>query len=103
MLTSLYFFGKKENGTWGKDVLLDSINDPTDIVVAIEEFANINKDDAVSALDGFVDKKWGLRYIFYQSLHFMCYFLKDLSGMRMKKKWIYNLCVSYSCFVSCLI
>ena len=57
MLTSLYFFGKKENGTWEKDVLFDTIDDDTDVVVAIEEFAKINKDDAVSALDGFVDEE----------------------------------------------
>ena len=46
MLTSLYFFGKKENGIWEKDVLFDITYDPTD-VVAIEEFGNINKDDAI--------------------------------------------------------
>ena len=33
------------------------MNDPIDVVVAIEEFTNINKDGAVSALDGFVDKE----------------------------------------------
>ena len=42
MSTSLYFFGKTENGIWWKDVLFDTIDDPTDVVVAIEEFANIN-------------------------------------------------------------
>ena len=63
MLTSLYFFGKKEIRTWGKDVLFDSLHDPTDIVVAIEDFSNINKDNAVTAYDGFVDeenKDWDL-------------------------------------------
>ena len=50
MLTFLYFFGKKENGTWGKDVLFD-------VVAAIEEFANVNKNDAVPAIDGFVDEE----------------------------------------------
>ena len=32
------------------------MDDHTDVVVTIEEFTNINKDDAVPALDGFVDK-----------------------------------------------
>ena len=48
MLTSLYFFGKKENGTSGKDVLFDTMEDLMDVVAAIEEFANIHKDNAVS-------------------------------------------------------
>ena len=43
MLTSLYFFGKKTEPV-GKDVLFDSKDDSNDIVVAIEEFSNINKD-----------------------------------------------------------
>ena len=33
------------------------MDDPTDVAVAIEEFANINKGDAASALDGFVDEE----------------------------------------------
>ena len=33
------------------------MDDSTDVVVAIDEFTNINKDNAVSALDGFVDKE----------------------------------------------
>ena len=85
MMTSLYFFGEKENGTWGKDVLFDSMNDPTDIVVAIEEFASINKDDAVSGLDGFVDKEnedWDL--IFWSKCSSYGYFWKDSFWMRMK-------------------
>ena len=45
MLTSLYFFDKKEDGTWVKDVLFDIIDDPTDVVAAIEEFAFIIKDN----------------------------------------------------------
>ena len=57
MLTSLYFFGKKEKKTRGKDILFDTMDDPTDVIVAIKEFANINKDDAISALDGFVDEE----------------------------------------------
>ena len=57
MLTFLYFFGKKESRTCGKDVLFDSMDDPTDVIVAIEEFTNIHKDNAVSALDGFVDEE----------------------------------------------
>ena len=75
MLTSLYFFGKKENGTWGKDVLFDTMGDPTDVVAAIEEFASISKDNAVAALDGFVDEEnddWDL--FFYQNLHCVQYF-----------------------------
>ena len=57
MLTSLYFFGRKENETWEKEVLINSMDDSTDVVVAIEEFTNINKDNAVSALDDFVDEE----------------------------------------------
>ena len=56
MLTSLYFFGKKENRTWGKDVLFNIIDDFMDVTAVIEEFTNVNKDDAVLALDGFVDE-----------------------------------------------
>ena len=33
------------------------MDDPTDVVVAIEEFANINNDNAVSALGDFVDEE----------------------------------------------
>ena len=33
------------------------MDDPTDVIKATQEFTNINKDDAVSALDGFVDEK----------------------------------------------
>ena len=55
MLTSWYFFGKKENGTWGKDVPFNTMDDPTDVVPAINEFTNINKDNTISALDGFVN------------------------------------------------
>ena len=40
-----------------KNVLFDIMDNPTDIVAAIAECANINKDDAVSALDGFVDQE----------------------------------------------
>ena len=46
-----------KNWTWGKDVIFDSMDDSTDVVVAVEEFANTNKDDAASALGGFVDKE----------------------------------------------
>ena len=56
MLAFLYSFGKKVNGTWEKDELLDSIDDPTDVVVAIKEIVNIDNDKAISILDGFVDK-----------------------------------------------
>ena len=41
----------------GKDALFDTMDDPTDVIAAIEEFNNISKDDAVSALDGFVDEE----------------------------------------------
>ena len=57
MLTSLYFFGKKENGNSRKDVLFNIMDDPTDLETAIEEFANIDKEDAQSAIDGFVGEK----------------------------------------------
>ena len=65
MLTSFYFFDKKENGTLGNNVLFDFFDDPTDVVVAIEEFASINKDKAVSALDGFVDEENGEWDLFF--------------------------------------
>ena len=71
MLTSFYFFGKKENGTLGKDVIFDSMDDPTDVVVAIEELATINKDNAVLALDGFIDEEnedWGLFFLIRVSI-----------------------------------
>ena len=54
---SLYFFSKKENGTWGSDVQFDAMDDSTDVIVAIEEFTNIYKDNAVLVLDAFVDKE----------------------------------------------
>ena len=48
------------------------MDDRTDVVAAIEEFANINKDDAVSALEGFVNEKNDGQDIFFdQSLHCM--------------------------------
>ena len=78
MLTSLYFVGKKENATWGNDVLLyDTMDNPTDVVAAIEEFANINKDDAVSAWDGFVieeNDEWGI--FFWSKSSFCLIFLE---------------------------
>ena len=54
MLTSLYFLGKKENGARRKDVLFGIMDDTTDVVAAIEEFTNINKHNAESALEDFV-------------------------------------------------
>ena len=33
------------------------MDDLMDVVAAIEEFANINRDNAVLAFDGFVDEK----------------------------------------------
>ena len=33
------------------------MDNPTDVVVVIEEFINFNKDDAVSALDDYDDKE----------------------------------------------
>ena len=33
------------------------MDDPNDVVVAIEKFTNIKKDNAVSVLDGFVDEQ----------------------------------------------
>ena len=65
MLTSMYSLDKKENGTLGKDVLFDTMDDPTDVEAAIEEFAIINKENYVSALDGFVDEEnddWDLGF-----------------------------------------
>ena len=46
----------KENGTKRQDTLLNIMDDPTNVVAATEEFTNINNDDAVSALDGFVNE-----------------------------------------------
>ena len=89
MLTPLHFFRKKENRIWGKDALLNIMGDSTDVVMAVEEFNNINKDNAVSALDGFVYEEnddWDI--LFDQSLHCVWYFLKDLFQIRMKKKWM---------------
>ena len=33
------------------------MDDVTDVVAAIEGFANVNKEDAESAIDGFVDEE----------------------------------------------
>ena len=49
MLSSLYFFGKNETGTQGKDILFNIMDGPTDDVAV--------KDNDVSALDGFVHKE----------------------------------------------
>ena len=71
-------FGEKGKRTWQKEVLFDTMGNPTDVVVAIEEFANNNKDNAVSAFDCFVDKEndnWYL--VSAQSLHCV-WFLKRL-------------------------
>ena len=57
MLTSSYFFGKKGYETWGIYLLFNIMDDPTDVLQAIGAFANINKDDAVSALDVFVNEE----------------------------------------------
>ena len=38
-------------------IYTDTMDDPTDVVAAIEEFTNISKDDAVSALDALLMKK----------------------------------------------
>ena len=53
MLISLYFYGKKENGTWGKDVQSNINNDPTDLVAVIEELINNNEEETNSAVGGF--------------------------------------------------
>ena len=46
------------------------MDDPTDVVLAIEEFTKINIGDAVSALDGFVVKENEERgHFFDQSFH----------------------------------
>ena len=37
----------------GKDALVDTMDDSTDVVAVIEEYAYISKDDAVSKLDGY--------------------------------------------------
>ena len=56
------------------------MDDCTDVVAAIEEFANIDKDDAVSALEGFVNEKNDGQDIFFdQSLHCMWYFFERLA------------------------
>ena len=54
MLSSLSFFGKKENETWGKFALIYTVNDSTDVVAAIKAVTYLNKENALSALDGFV-------------------------------------------------
>ena len=48
MLSSLYFFDDKQNVIWGKDVLLDIMDDHNDAVLTIEEFFNIKKDHTSS-------------------------------------------------------
>ena len=44
-------------GSEEKVFYFDLFDNLTDVVVAIKESANINKDDALSALDGFVDEE----------------------------------------------
>ena len=104
MFTSLYFFGKKENWTWVKDVLFDAMDDSIDFVAAIDEFASINEDNAASVLDGFVDNEndnWDL--IFWSKSLLCVILLKILFGMRMTKKWTSHFWVYYFCFVWCLL
>ena len=57
MLTSLFFFGKKENGTWEKGVLFSINDDPTDLIIAIEGFAKNYKEEAESVIDCFVNQE----------------------------------------------
>ena len=58
--------------TWGKDALFDTIDDHTDVLAAIEEFANINNDDAVLAWDGFVDEENDDWYLVFWSKSQLC-------------------------------
>ena len=48
------------------------MDNPTDVVAAIEELANINKDNAVSAIDGFVDKENDEWDLFFWSKSPLC-------------------------------
>ena len=58
-------FGKKGNGTWGRNALFDTMNDPADVVEAIEQFANTSRYNNVSAVSSFVDEeKDGWKLIF---------------------------------------
>ena len=62
------------------------MDDPNDVVAANEKFANINEEDAVSALDGFVVEENNEEIYFVdQSLHCVWYISNDLFEMRMKK------------------
>ena len=84
MLT-LYSFGKKENGTWGKDALFDIMDDPTDVVATNKEFTNINKDDSVSDLDGIIS------------------FLCDISWtISLEWGWRRNVCPTLGCTIAFL-
>ena len=73
------------------------MDSPIHVVAAIEEFANINKGNAASAFDCFVNEESD------QSFHCVWYFLKDLFELRMKMKWMSHLWVYYNCFVPCLL
>ena len=68
MLTSLYSFGKKENGIWGKDVLFDSM----DVVATIEEYGYVNKDDAVSVLMALLIRKMMTEIYFLIKVSTIC-------------------------------
>ena len=104
MLTSLYLFGKKENGTWGKDVLSNIIDDPTDLIAAIEEFTSNKKEDTKSAIVGFVDKEndnWEL--CFWWNSCFFVMFLERFAWYEDVEEMNIYAWVSYSCFVPCLL
>ena len=98
MLTSLYFFSKKENGIWEKDVLFDTKDDPTDVVAAIEEFSNINKDHSVSALNDLVKKMMTEIYVLIKVSN-VC----DISGkICLEWGWRINECLTSGCTIAAL-
>ena len=65
------------------------MNDPTDVVVAIIEFTNINKDDAVSALDSFVDEENEKWEVFFSSKSPLCVLFLERSVWNEDEKEIH--------------
>ena len=89
---------KKRKSNLRKGILSNIIDNPTDLVAAIERFANNNKEEAESAIDGFCwwKKQW-LRNIFFIKFSFV----HDISW-KLCLKWMVYLWMYCSHLISCL-
>ena len=68
-MVSFYLFGKKENGTWGEDVLFIISDDPTDHEAAIDWFANSNEEKKNQLLMAF----WMMKIVTEKYFWWNCY------------------------------